>query len=193
MEVTILNPEGVHESEKDAISELRASLPNSWKGYASLELIDRAQGPSEMDLVVVTADRLIIVELKNWNGPLFARDGHWFVFDDDRGRSPVDVTANKSRKLAGRIRKKLDGKLKRIPWVDYCVVLCGTSDKSNLPEDQAAFVVSLEDFKKAGTPTVYDNLFPKKLHFKDKSLRPNQHIDLWDRFFTGNREVAPEI
>jgi hypothetical protein len=34
---------------------------SKWKGYASLELIDCVQGNKEIDLVIVTHDRLIVI------------------------------------------------------------------------------------------------------------------------------------
>ncbi|PLW66905.1 AAA domain-containing protein [Pseudohalioglobus lutimaris] len=195
MEVVYLNPEGVHESEKEAVSVLRDSLPGSWKGYASLELIDRKQGPSEMDLIIVTADRIIVVELKNWNGPLHSKNGHWFVGGDDRGRSPVKATALKSKKLAGKITTKLGTKLKNVPWVDYCVVLCGSSDNSSLPEDERDLVISLDEFKTIGNPKVYQKCFPYKVRaFRDSKDRPNQQLEVWDKFFTGNSpDFGPKV
>ena len=114
----------VHEAEKHAISTLKKALPDSWKGYASLELVDRRQGSSELDLVIVNADRLIVVELKNWNGSLYAKDGNWYIGGDNRGRSPVKSTLLKSKKLASKISGKLKSKLSFIPWgviVKCCV------------------------------------------------------------------------
>jgi hypothetical protein len=182
-----LNPEGVHEKEKEAVSVLREHLPDSWVGYASLELIDRQQGPSEMDLVIVAADRLIVVELKNWHGRPYSKNGHWFVGDDDRGRSPVKSTALKSKKLASRINKKLRNKLKQIPLIDFCVVLCGNSDNTSLPDDEKGVVFSLEEFKSVGKPNVFQKYFPRNVfEFKNSEDRPNKKVDIWNKFFTGN-------
>jgi len=187
MQIEFLNPEGVHEAEKDAVSRLKKALPDSWKGYASLELVDRRQGSAEIDMVIVTADRLIVVELKNWNGDLTYRDGHWFIRNDDRGRSPVKSTDLKRKKLASKIQQKLKGKLNFTPWVDFCVVLCGSSTKEKLGDDEQQFVFSLEEFEQIGKPKIYDKSFDQRIYKPRKPEdRPNQKMKMWDSFFIGN-------
>jgi serine/threonine protein kinase len=185
MKIHYLNPEGVHEAEKEPLTRLAESLPSTWKGYASLELIDRRQGNAEIDLVIVNHDRLIVVELKNWNGELRSSNGNWFVGEDDRGRSPVKATDLKRKKLASRIRKKFPSI--QVPWVDFCIVLCGSSRRDSLPDDERDFVHHLEDFCFAGKPKNYENMFPA-LRFPPRSndQRPNSNLGFWDKFFIGN-------
>jgi hypothetical protein len=40
---------------------------SSWHGFAGLVVSD-AQGPMEIDCLIITHDRLLLVELKEWNG-----------------------------------------------------------------------------------------------------------------------------
>ena len=73
-----------------------------------------------------------------------------------------------------------------LPWVEYCVVLCGNADKSSLPEDERDFVFSLEEFCKIGKPEKYKKIFSCGRKPQTNSDRPNQNIQLWDKFFIGN-------
>lgn len=194
MEITYLDPQGVHKDEKLALEAISNGLPDSWKGYASLVLLDRRQGDSEIDVVLVTKDRIILVELKNWSAPLNYRNGHWFIGDQDRGPSPVKSTLNKSKKLASRLKDKSDRR--RAPWVDFCVVLCGTAGKENLPADEQAYVITLDEFVQIGHPEKYEKYFPNRpgTDFKSSHDRPNQHLDYYDKFFSQNSvDFLPKV
>ena len=194
MEIIYLDPLGVHKDEKTALQAISNGLPDSWKGYASLVLLDRRQGDSEIDVVLVTKDRIILVELKNWSAPLNYRNGHWFVGNQDRGQSPVKSTLNKSKKLASRLKDKADRR--RTPWVDFCVVLCGSAGKENLPDDEQACVITLEEFIQIGHPEKYEKYFPRRpgTDFDNTYDRPNQHLDFYDKFFSQNSvDFSPKV
>jgi len=94
MEIRLLNSEGVFKTESKILKQLK-TFPAHWRGYASLELIDKNSGNCEIDLVLVTHDRIIIIELKDWNGDLKQSGDRWYVNGNDRGRSPVKVTKKK--------------------------------------------------------------------------------------------------
>src|ERR1051326_1082079 len=125
MRISFLNPDGVHPSEKAALMKVEdAFLKLPWKAYAALDLIDKSAGNMELDLVLVTEDRIVIVELKNWNGAIKSDGKRWFCNDNSRGRSPVELTNLKTKKLADRIRSQLTSA--KTPFVDFRIVLCGT-------------------------------------------------------------------
>ena len=63
MKLKVINPDGVHCKEIKGLKELEASLPSHWLGYAAFELVGHDGG--EIDLILCTDDRLIIVELKD--------------------------------------------------------------------------------------------------------------------------------
>lgn len=192
MEIIYLDPEGVDKYEKEANSILEEFLPSTWKGYAGLELVGR--NGCEIDLVIVTSDRLIVVEHKYsvaktiWN-----KDKKWIYEFDNGYQLPVSNGAiqvqGKPRKLKTRIESKLKHKLSLIPWVDKCVVLNGNINKENLDIGEQEIVFSLDEFKEVGHPdkykTMLDYISP---YFQPKELkdRPNQNLEIWDKFFLGN-------
>ncbi len=79
MQIHCLDPEGINEYEKLANDVLSNSLPTTWKAYSALELYGRKEQSAEFDLIIITADRVIVVEIKEWNGELFSKKGKWLV------------------------------------------------------------------------------------------------------------------
>lgn len=189
MEIKCLDPLGINGFEREANKELEVTLPNNWKGYSSLEMRGRQSGEFEGDLILVTHDRIINVEFKKWSGRIFSKDGKWVVQFPDGNEEHRKHGVNQSRRsakiLATKLRERLGNKF--IPWVDFCVVLCGTATKDDLPPDEQEYVFSLEEFSKIGDDKVY------KQHFEDKSWMikrkedaPNKNLKQWDRVFSNN-------
>ncbi|MGO3740579.1 MAG: NERD domain-containing protein kinase family protein [Marinomonas foliarum] len=189
MEITCLDPLGINGYEREANERLEAALPNSWKGYSSLEMRGRQSGEFEGDLILITHDRIINVEFKKWSGRIFSRDRKWVVqFPGGREEHRTNGVsqANRSAKiLASKLRERLGNRF--IPYVDHCVVLCGTATKHDLPQDEQDYVFSLEEFETIGDPKVYSK------HFGDKSKwitrkedAPNKNLKQWDRIFSNN-------
>ena len=189
MKIQCLDPLGINDYEREANERLEATLPNNWKGYSSLEMRGRQSGEFEGDLILVTHDRIINVEFKKWSGRIFSKDGKWVVQFPDGNEEHRKHGVNQSRRsakiLATKLRERLGNKF--IPWIDFCVVLCGTATKDDLPPDEQEYVFSLEEFSKIGDDKVY------KKHFEDKSWMikrkedtPNKNLKQWDKVFSNN-------
>lgn len=130
--------------------KLKASFNAGWKGYAGFRFVNKNK-QGEIDLLIVTHCNILIVELKDWNGqPITSNNGKWFFGNDDRGKSPVEITRNK-KFLLENLLKPLRGKFsneKHIPRVYPLVVMTGTSDFSKLQKNDLAETLSLNDFCK---------------------------------------------
>jgi len=194
MKIHCLDPNGINANEKQANNILEKSLPESWKGYSSLEMIGRQSNGFEADIILITADRIIVVELKNYNGNLYSRDGKWIIqsgkYEGTRTNGARQVSTA-AKVLSSRINDKLKHKLSMVPWVDKCVVLCGSATNEFLPEDEQKIVFSLEEFKDIGNPKKYKEFFGEKLPYRwctpsSNVDRPNRNIALWDKFFINN-------
>lgn len=191
MQIHHLNQEGIHRSEKDAINSLAKALPDSWYGFASLEMFDRKEGSFETDLIILTHDRIIVAELKLWGGNIYSRNGKWVIDwgnSQEERKHPIKQVSKAAKILATKIQKKLERKV-FIPWVDYCVILCGTADKTNLPDDEKSFVYTVDEFSQLGLPKNYQTVFrvlSNRFNPKSNKERPNQNINVWSAFFTGN-------
>lgn len=63
MKIDYISSDGIHRAEKDALERMRQvfnqfTFSQGWHGYAGFELIDRTLGDREIDLVLLTHDRL---------------------------------------------------------------------------------------------------------------------------------------
>jgi serine/threonine protein kinase len=176
MDLKTINPNGVHVREIKGLGELERSLPSHWFGYASFELIGHDGG--EIDLLLCADDRLIIVEIKDWNIQITDNETKW-VTPHFEVKSPVLVVADKARKLKERLQKFLVPNF--APFIDYCVLFTGTSRRSDLTERTKQKVFELEFFKNLGGTGTFRKCFPseQRIHIEREFLKREL-----DRFFS---------
>lgn len=131
---------------------LLAGLPNHWYAYTNLDLAIGPGSSREIDVIIVAEDRILVVDLKDWRGPIESRDGHWFNDGHDNGRSPV----RKILKNAHEVFLQLQAHLKRhvkgrhvVPKVQGVVVLTGSSDLSGIAESELRSVMPIAAFTSA--------------------------------------------
>lgn len=175
---------GIYESESDALkkiekafteeNEMRKTSP--WYGYAGYRLVDSSGKEGEIDLVLLTNCNVIVVELKDWNGnSIRSIDGKWYMDDKDMGTSPVTLTRQKQFLVLNKLKslqKKFTANPGHTPIVHFFVVMCGKVNFSNLPEDEAVHVITLDKFLK----------FSKKDVFM-KHFRPHPKAQYLDKDF----------
>jgi serine/threonine protein kinase len=184
MKIDFISSDGIHKAEKDALEQIRkvfnqSTFSQSWHGYAGFELIDRTQGDREIDLILVTHDRLLLIELKNWHGVITRMGDHWLLNNNDMGRSPVMVTTLKAKILNGKMKTRLPEPARSVRN-DYRVVLCGEEDIRRLPQDEKDYILRLDDFLKISKEGSYVKHFGPK-----KPLRATDHIPVFSSFFRG--------
>jgi len=189
MEIKCLDPLGINRFEREANEKLESSLPGSWKGYSSLEMRGRQSGEFEGDLILITHDRIINVEFKKWSGRIFSKDRKWVVQfpggREERRTNGVSQANRSAKILASKLRERLNNKY--IPYVDHCVVLCGTATKYDLPKDEQEYVFSLDEFSSIGDAKVYQKYFGDKSSWiKRKEDAPNKNFKQWDKIFSNN-------
>ena len=188
MDISCLDPLGINGFERKANEVLSKHLPDSWKGYSSLEMLGRQGRDFEADLILITNDRIIVVELKNYQGRIFSSGNKWVQeYDDGRQENRINAVSQASRAakiLKSRLQQKLKGKY--VPYVDKYVVLCGSADGSHLPEDEKECVFTLDEFKDIGNESIYRKLIGRPFTFPRKEDAPNKNITVWDRIFLNN-------
>lgn len=140
---------GLHTREVSGIESL-ASLPSHWFAYTNLDLAIAPGSSREIDVIIVADDRILLVDLKDWRGPVESRDGHWFNAERDHGPSPV-------AKISGNARQvyiQLDAHLKRhakktkpmVPKDQGLVVLTTATDLSGISETERRSVMTISAF-----------------------------------------------
>lgn len=160
MKIVYLSPEGVLEVEQGSMRELERRLPRTWLGFAAFQLVQRGSPEAlDLDLVVLTSNRILVVELKNWSGDIEYAGGQW-VHKGAPRKSPVKVTQRKAQVLKDVIRDKFP-KLK-VPYVEPVVLLCHPQCRlKSFPAEERAFVMTLGEFcDAAAEPSKYKARFP---------------------------------
>lgn len=160
MRINYLSAQGVLEVEQGALREIERCLPKAWVGYAAFRLVARGTKlPLDVDLLVLTSNRILVVELKNWAGDIEYANGQWIHKGNPR-KSPVDVNDNKARVLKDFIRDKNSSF--KVPFIESLVVLCHPQCRLvRFPEEQRRFVLTLADFCRiASDPARYRAHFP---------------------------------
>lgn len=149
----INNGRGIHVREIPGLEKLKA-LPESWQAFTNLDLSLPGKGMREVDVILVLEDRLLLVDLKDWRGPISSRDGSWFNGEHNNGRSPVGKIAEIARDLSSLLKKFLAGRAKKegvatsfiTPFIDTAVVLTNTRDKSQISDSEVSSVFYIDDF-----------------------------------------------
>lgn len=194
MQIKILGGSGLHASERKAVAAMEKSLRSSWFAYASLLVVDD-QGSMDIDVLIITHDRLLLVELKEWNGNLESSDGKWFVNGKYRSKSPYETKRVHALRLNKLLEQELKHKLGYYPLVEAHVVLCGSATPKNLSTSEKRFVHSLEEFLQIGTVDGYERITAdqsnaiKTVFEIHKNPRPNSDKSLpqLKEFFAGPR------
>ncbi|WP_414433223.1 AAA domain-containing protein [Alcanivorax sp. IL2] len=166
------------------LSSLVGSKPQPgiwpWKGYAGFRFSDSKGKDGEFDLVIITHKNILVVELKQWHGTITSLGDRWLQNGNDRGRSPVSTTRNKFFLLKNkidRIRHQLPGK--KVPRIEYRVVMSGNCDFSGISDNEKDFVLSLDDFLKLADEKRFNKTF--RPHPDQQGL--NNYLGVFDQLF----------
>ena len=195
MKIKILGANGLHASEVRAVSKMEG-FRDSWYGYAGLLVVDD-QGSMDIDVLIITHDRLFLVELKEWNGDLEDISGQWYINGSSRGKSPYATKRVHAIRLGKLLERELKHKLGYSLFVEAHVVLCGNSTPEKIANNEKRFVHRLDDFLKISSSD-YDVIVghsdvPKNLFETQGKPRPNskEYLPILQGFFDSSK-VRPK-
>jgi hypothetical protein len=126
--VRYLSSAGIHRREIPGIGALAQAYSADWLLYASLQCFPRGETPIEMDAMIVMGDRILILELKDFNEKLTHNGDQW-RHGRRRFRSPMQGLAEKARKVKSFLQQHIPG---FDYYVDFRVVLTGIATKRDL-------------------------------------------------------------
>ena len=153
--VRYLSSAGIHTREIPGVEALASAFPSDWLLYASLQCYPRGEPPIEMDAMVVMDDRVLLLEIKDWNGKLTHNGDQWLINGRRRGRSPVDTVSMKARKVKSFLKANIPGFRH---YVDSRVVLTGSATRDDLPDVEKPSVWTLQDACSIASSTGKANL-----------------------------------
>jgi superfamily I DNA and/or RNA helicase len=189
MKIQIINLEGIHNREIKGLDFIKNTFPRDWLGYASLELLHETRGSREFDLIIVTFDRILAVEIKDWNGELKSNGQEWSVNGQSRGRSPILVINKKAKILKTRLKlisHKIDDADELI--VEGLVVLTGTSNKISLDKTEKRYVFTLNEFLEI----IKENQYVKAFERVKKYKKLYSNIETFNKFFLNKQIFKPQ-
>jgi serine/threonine protein kinase len=141
--VRYLSSAGIHPREIPGIDVLAQAYPANWLLYASLQCYPKNEPPLEIDAMVVMDDRVLLLEIKDWNGILSHNGDQWLLNGQRRGRSAVDLVSMKARKVKAFLKNVIPGFSKY--YVDSRVVLTGSASKSGVAPTERSQVWTLQE------------------------------------------------
>ncbi|MDL2315808.1 AAA domain-containing protein, partial [Desulfovibrio sp. OttesenSCG-928-A18] len=201
MQLKICSPDGLKASEVRAIAMLQEKLRDSWHGFASF-LVNDGQGSMEIDLLMITHDRFILCEIKEWAGTITSDGRQWTQhFSNGRSKthpSPVYIKRGHAQRLTSLFDSDLKSLWGGFYFVDYVIILSGSATLGELPESEKRVVFKLEDFLKINDgPDAYNSRLPQHntdAVFKTGHLkRPNDEsqIKIFKRWLEGDKAIKP--
>jgi len=194
MKLVQIGKNGLHPREVKAVSQMEEHFQDSWQAYSSLVITDE-QGAMEIDLLIITQDRILLVEIKDWNGSLTSYRGEWRLNDKSRGKSPFAIKKEHALRITKLLNNQLRSKIGYGPIVEAHVVLSGSATPHQLLPNEARYVHTLDTFLTIRKPSVYTELCtqPERSHesFFERynHPRPNSELALKeiDHFFCNSK------
>jgi serine/threonine protein kinase len=115
--------------EAEAITWLRDKLPDSesYRGWSNFEFVAKDGSVNEIDSLILTPTKLLLVEIKSRPGTVRADSGAWsWTWPDGRRQideNPLLLANRKAKRLAGLLRSTKALKGKNAPYVEDVVFL----------------------------------------------------------------------
>lgn len=193
MKIDFLSPKGPQPAEQFGLNEFRSKLPPGWKGFANFYIRNekRRGQDREVDVVLITPDRLIIVDLKHGRGKFESRNGAWFQNGEPVGQSAAIKIRENAKVLASAIRKHVQ-QISGAPPVESAVVFTNPqADISGLDQHEKDRCFTIDEFTRIGNEGVFRTYFTTHSNFGGSaSLAAGQHLFGLQRFFTNDRHVG---
>lgn len=143
---------GIHKNEIEGVEALR-TLPADWYAFTNLDLVIDAGTAREIDVILVTPRRILVVDLKKWSGKITGADQHWQLDGKDMGFSPVAKISEIERNLYILLQEELakhpSTRKSPVPRITGITVLINHVDRSGIPASERKKVMYLSELLKA--------------------------------------------
>ncbi|ACQ93525.1 NERD domain protein [Tolumonas auensis DSM 9187] len=200
MELIVVSSEGLKKSEHEAALLLRDSLPEHWVGYAGFLMADTKGKTMEIDMLIFTDDRVLLVELKNLAGTIEMDDRTWYQTTPNghiiKHASPIEVKREHAMRIKSLFKRDLVNRWGNTFFeVQPMVVLCGEAKVLRTTPTDAPLVVHINNFKNIGDKQIYKEIIPQDnaQYFFDKNphLRPcnRNQINIFDDWRRGGKAI----
>ncbi len=95
--------------EAAAAIELARLLPEDWSIVCNKTLWTNYARSFEVDMIIVGAHGIYLVDEKSWRGPVVCGPEYWQMAGGQRKKSPLNKVEDAARVLSGHLRKRVTG------------------------------------------------------------------------------------
>ncbi|KQN24030.1 hypothetical protein ASF00_17665 [Sphingomonas sp. Leaf34] len=132
------------------VEMLQQRLPPAWYAFTNLDLATAPGSSREIDVIIVAEDRILLVDLKDWRGPIESDGGRWLNAGRDSGASPIPKLSQNVRdvylQLKAHLKKYRPAGTYNVPFVQGMVVLTDYKDLGGIAATERAMVSGVDDF-----------------------------------------------
>lgn len=151
-----------HAHERAALELLRDSLPNSapFCAWSNFEFIAEDGSINEVDALVVSSDRIYLVEIKHWAGHISGNQNSWLVRSPS-GReryeeNPLLLANRKARKLKSLLGRQRAFHRGQVPYIHAVVFLSEPNCELALDEIAAQHIHLGPNARHRGAHSIID-------------------------------------
>jgi serine/threonine protein kinase len=193
MDLIFLRPHGPQPAEMEGLAELKRGLPARWKAYANFIMRQpgRRGQDREIDVVMITDDRLVLIDLKHWSGRIENRGGYWHRNGERREASPAQKIREHAKALATLLRNEVQ-ELRTVPPVESVVVFTHPKvDITGLEKSDLERSLKLVEFLDIANDKKFKTLFTTRSVFDVTDSLCGKHVAAFRKFFSNGRFFEP--
>ncbi|MGR9105356.1 MAG: BREX system serine/threonine kinase PglW [Gammaproteobacteria bacterium] len=155
MEVT----ESQYPWEREALAYLRERLPDTepFRAWSNFEFISDDGSINEIDLLVVSLDRIYLVEIKSRPGRVQGDSGTWTWSHEGRNivdDNPLLLANRKAKKLKSLLQRQAALRKHRMPFIEPIIFLSNQAIKCNITRAGRTCVYLSKEAEKEAYPDI---------------------------------------
>lgn len=147
--------------EQEALNVLSAALPTAppFRAWSNFEFLAEDGSINEVDALVVSSDRIYLIEIKSWRGEIGGNQHTWTIRNSGRERAeenPLLLANRKAKKLKSLFGRSKAFKKLSVPYIQAAVFLSSPECALALDEVSAQHVYLRPNGQRKGMPSIVD-------------------------------------
>lgn len=147
--------------EQEALEFLRAGLPDlpPFRAWSNFEFIAEDGSINEVDTLVISTDRIYLIEIKSWRGVVSGSQHSWTIRNQGGERieeNPLLLTNRKAKKLKSLLARQPAFKKLQVPFIQPAIFLSSPECSIDLDDVSSQHVYLRSDAKRNGRFSITD-------------------------------------
>lgn len=157
----VVHPSG-YAHEQAALDLLREHLPESppFRAWSNFEFIAEDGSINEVDALVVSSDRVYLIEIKHWSGRISGNQNSWAIRSltgrERYEENPLLLANRKARKLKSLLLRQKAFKGGQVPFIQAAVFLSSPQCDVLLDDLAAQHIYQGSDIRQGDRPNIID-------------------------------------